>query len=118
MQAFARIQVSASPMQIFGLYSDERFGAASESVQGQKLLEKTGTTALIFQPIPKAIKGMSDRESLVRTVYKKIEGGMVVCHYQVENANMPVAKGAKRIFSEYCIMASREKEGGRGGRRR
>jgi len=113
-EAFARIQVSASPAQIFGLYVDERFGASSKEFgENSEIIESTGTRALNLLMSPKFMIGMSDRESLTRLVTKKIDGGLIVCHYQVEDERKPVAKGAKRIWSEYCIIA-REKEGSGG----
>jgi len=113
-EAFARIQVSASPAQIFGLYSDRRFGPSSKEFESNReKLETTGTTQLNFLLSPKFMVGMSDRESLTREVRKKIDGGLIVCHYQVEDERKPVAKGAKRIWSEHCISA-REKEGSGG----
>jgi len=113
-EALARIQVSASPAQIFGLYVDQRFGASSKEFERNcEVIESTGTTQLNFLLTPKVMVGMSDRESLTRTVRKKIDGGLIACHYQVEDERKPVAKGAKRVWSEYCITA-REKEGSGG----
>ena len=112
-EAFARIQVSASPAQIFGLYVDRRFGASSKEFESNyEIIESTGTTQLNFLMTPKVMVGMSDRESLTRTVRKKIDGGLIACHYQVEDERKPVAKGRKRIWSEYCILAREKKRSG------
>ena len=114
-EAFARIQVTASPAQIFGLYTDQRFGGSNSKDFGDNtmVIESTGTAQLSFLLSPKFMIGTSDRESLTRAVRKKIDVGWFTCHYQVEDERKPVAKGAKRIWSEYCIMA-REKEGSGG----
>jgi len=77
-------------------------------------IESTGTTCLVYMLSPKLMIGMSDRESLTRSVTKKMENGALLkASYQVEDERKPVAKGAKRIWSEHCLVA-KEKEGSGG----
>jgi len=110
-EAFAIVEVSASPAQVFGFYLDQRRDT-SEAALKNETIDHNGTIELNFVKILVGIPGMHDRESLARGVVKKLEdGGLIEMHYQVEDERRPVASGAKRIFSEYVMMA-REKEGG------
>ena len=112
-EAFAIVEVGASPAQVFGFYLDQRRDT-SEAALKNETIDHNGTIELNFVKIPAVIPGMHDRESLARGVVKKLEdGGLIEMHYQVEDERRPVASGAKRIFSEYVMMA-REKEGGDG----
>ena len=111
-EAYARIEVSASPAQIFALYMDKR-RETGETFSNNELVDFNYTTELNFLTIPAVYPGMSDRESLARGVIKKLYNGLMEVHYPVEDERKPVAKGAKRFLSEYIMMAT-EKEGSDG----
>ena len=111
-EAYARIEVSASPAQIFALYVDPR-RETGETFSNNELVDFNYTTELNHLTIPAVYLGMSVRESLVRGVIKKLDNGLMEVHYPVEDERRPVAKGAKRIWSEYVMMAT-EKEGSDG----
>ena len=111
-EAFAIIEVSASPAQVFGFYLDLRRDT-SEAALKNETIDHNGTIELNFVKIPAVLPGMHDRESLARGVVKKLEdGGLIEMHYQVEDERRPVASGAKRIFSEYAMMARETERGG------
>jgi len=112
-EAFARIEIFATPAQVCAAYIDKRRGA-SDAFNELETIDGNYTTALQFMSMPRVVPGMSDRESLVRSVTTKLEGGAFInINYQVQDERKPVAKGAKRVWSEYCLKAA-EKEGSGG----
>jgi len=111
--AFAHVEVSASPAQVFALYRDARRDT-SESFKKTQTIHENSTVVLKFLSVPHTVPGMSDRESLARGVVKKLQNGsFVMVHYQVLDEVKPIAKGAKRIWTEY-IMLAKEREGSEG----
>ena len=109
----AEIEVKASPAQVIGLYNDPRYSSAG-TFSKMEILHQDSTSKLTFMKIPKAVPGMSDRESLARTVVKRFDdGSFVVVAYQVEDDVRPADRGAKRIWSEFTILC-RAKEDGAG----
>jgi len=113
-EAVAIVEVSASPAHIFGLYTDRRRAANSEAVLTSECIEHNITTELNFLNVPAVVYGMHDRESLARGVVKKLDGcGFMEVHYQVLDERKPIAKNAKRVWSEYVMVAT-EKAGSGG----
>jgi len=109
-EAFARIEISATPAQVCAAYIDKRRGV-SDAFNELEIIDDDYTTALQFMRVPRVVLGMSDRESLVRSVIMKLEGGAFIrFNYPVQDERKPVARGAMRVWSEYCFVAA-EKEG-------
>jgi serine/threonine protein kinase/ABC-type branched-subunit amino acid transport system substrate-binding protein len=103
-EAYARVNIRATPGQIMALYCDERYsgGAAFSDVE---VLEKDLMSRLDYMKMPKSgIPGVSDRDSLTRGVVIKLErGGLFFCAYQILDDRRPEEKGCVRLFTEYGL---------------
>jgi len=105
-------QVDATPAQVFAKYTEKSERSSADTAKIE-VVAHDGTTRLEFVKSPTP-PGMSDREVLIRGVYKKLDDGSFIdVTYSVEDDRKPKAKGVKRIDINYAMWA-RPKEGSDG----
>ena len=104
-ESFARARINAQPSQVFGLYRDLRW-SGSETLSEIETLEKTAATQLDYLNLPQAIPGVSDRELLMKCVFKAFDDGSFVdVTYSCEDERKPIRPGVVRMLTLFILCA-------------
>jgi len=102
-ESFARVQIHASPQQTFGLYRDSRW-SGSDTLSNIECVERTAGTNLMYLSLPQSIVGISDRELLMKCVFKaQGDGSFVDVTYSCEDERKPIRPGVLRMLTEYVL---------------